>query len=84
MSAAGERLLTRPPGYVLELGMDELDADRFERLYDTARAALAAGRAEDAVALLSQAHALWRGHALADFTYEPFAQAAIARPRSCG
>ena len=79
MSAAGERLLTRPPGYVLELGMDELDADRFERLYDTARAAMAAGRAEDAVALLSQAHALWRGRPLADFTYEPFAQGAIAR-----
>jgi DNA-binding SARP family transcriptional activator/class 3 adenylate cyclase len=79
MSAAGDRLLTRPPGYVLELGMDELDADRFERLYDTARAALAAGRAEDALALLTEAHALWRGHPLADFTYEPFAQGAIAR-----
>ena len=79
MAGAGDRLLTRPPGYVLELGRDELDADRFERLYDTARAALAAGRAEDAVALLTQAQALWRGHALADFTYEPFAQGAIAR-----
>lgn len=79
MSTAGDRLLTRPPGYVLELGMDELDADRFERLYDAARAALAGGRAEDAVALLTQAHALWRGHPLADFTYEPFAQGAIAR-----
>jgi DNA-binding SARP family transcriptional activator len=79
MSAAGDRLITRPPGYVLELKVDELDADRFERLYDTARAALAAGRADDAVSALTQAHALWRGHPLADFTYEPFAQGAIAR-----
>ena len=79
LSSAGDRLITRPPGYVLELKADELDADRFERLYKTGCAALNAGRAEDAVALLSQAMALWRGPPLADFTYEPFAQGAIAR-----
>jgi DNA-binding SARP family transcriptional activator len=79
LSSAGERLITRPPGYVLELKADELDADHFERLYKTARAALNAGRAEDAAALLTQAMALWRGPPLADFTYEPFAQGAIAR-----
>ena len=54
--------------------MDELDADRFERLYELGRGALAAGRAEDAVANLTQAQALWRGPPLAEFTYEPFAQ----------
>jgi DNA-binding SARP family transcriptional activator/class 3 adenylate cyclase len=79
LSAAGDRLITRAPGYVLELHVDELDADRFERLYETARAALAAGDADDAVALLRQAEALWRGQPLAEFAYEPFAQAAIAR-----
>jgi DNA-binding SARP family transcriptional activator len=79
LSATGDRLITRPPGYVLELKTDELDADRFERLYKTGRAAVEAGRAEDAVALLTQALALWRGPPLADFTYEPFAQGAIAR-----
>ena len=31
------------------------------------------------MALLTQALALWRGPPLADFTYEPFAQGAIAR-----
>jgi DNA-binding SARP family transcriptional activator len=79
LAAAGDRLITRPPGYVLELRADELDSDRFERLYETARAALAAGDAEEALALLRQADALWRGQPLAEFTYEPFAQAAIAR-----
>jgi DNA-binding SARP family transcriptional activator len=79
LSAAGDRLITRPPGYLLELKADELDADRFERLYKAGRADLNAGRAEDAVALLTQALALWRGPPLADFTYEPFAQGAIAR-----
>lgn len=79
MSTAGDRLITRPPGYVLELKLDELDADRFERLYELGRGALAAGRAEDAVANLTQAQTLWRGPPLAEFTYEPFAQGAIAR-----
>jgi DNA-binding SARP family transcriptional activator len=79
LSAAGDRLITRPPGYVLELSVDELDADRFERLHESARVALAAGQSEDAFALLSEARALWRGPPLAEFTYEPFAQASIAR-----
>ncbi len=79
LGGAGERLLTRPPGYVLELGMDELDSARCEHLYEAGRAALAAGDAAAAAALLGEAQALWRGPPLADFTYEPFAQAAIAR-----
>jgi DNA-binding SARP family transcriptional activator/tetratricopeptide (TPR) repeat protein len=79
LGGAGERLLTRPPGYVLELGMDELDSARCEQLYEAGRSALAGGDAAGAAALLGEAQALWRGPPLADFTYEPFAQAAIAR-----
>jgi DNA-binding SARP family transcriptional activator len=79
LAAAGDRLITRPPGYVLELHPDELDADRFERLYETARAALANGDADEALKRLRQGDALWRGQPLAEFAYEPFAQAAIAR-----
>ena len=79
LGPAGKRLLTRPPGYVLELGIDELDAARCERLYDNGRSMLGAGDAAGAVALLQNAQTLWRGPPLADFTYEPFAQAAIAR-----
>lgn len=77
-SAAG-RLLTRPPGYTLVLGVDEVDAARCERLYDAARFAMSAGDAARAAALLADAEALWRGPPLADFAYEPFAAATIAR-----
>ncbi|MBV9310653.1 MAG: AAA family ATPase [Solirubrobacterales bacterium] len=79
LAPAGERLVTRPPGYALEVGPDELDASRCERLYGSARAALTASNAAEAAALLRDAQALWRGPPLVDFTYEPFAQATIAR-----
>ena len=79
LAAAASRLSTRPPGYLLELGADELDADRCERLYARGRAALGAAEPELALALLHEAEGLWRGPPLAEFTYEPFAQAVIAR-----
>jgi DNA-binding SARP family transcriptional activator len=66
-------LRTVAPGYVLDLEPDAVDAHRFQRLLGEAR------HADDAVrsALLADALRLWRGSALADFTYEPFAQRAI-------
>ena len=74
-----DTLLTRPPGYLLEVEPDELDLRRFERLLAEGRAALAAGNPEDAAAVLQDALALWRGPALAEFAFEPFAQAEIGR-----
>jgi peptide/nickel transport system substrate-binding protein len=68
-----ERLLRRPPGYVLALEPDELDLMRFEQLVATAREASARGNASEASANLRAALALWRGPALADVLYEPFA-----------
>ena len=68
-------LVTRAPGYVARVDVDELDASRFERLV-----ADAAGRPPDeAAALLDAALRLWRGAPLADFAYEAFAQTEIAR-----
>ena len=60
-----ERIATKAPGYELRLEDGELDLARFEQL-------VAEGRAEEALRL-------WRGPALADFAYEPFAQSEIAR-----
>jgi YVTN family beta-propeller protein len=74
-----DTLLTRPPGYLLEIEPDELDLRRFERLLAEGRAALAAGDPERAAQLLHEALALWRGPALAEFAFEPFAQAEIGR-----
>ena len=78
MLAPGQ-LHTRPPGYSLQLGPDELDLDRFERVVAEARAALDAGRAQQAADRLREALALWRGPALAEFASEPFAQHEGAR-----
>ena len=79
LGPAGERVATRPRGYLLQVLADELDADRCKRLYGEARGALAAGKPENAVRLLRDSLALWRGAPLADLAYEPFAQATIAR-----
>ena len=70
-----DRLTTRAPGYVLHVDAAELDLARFERLREEAR------RAEPTAAArkLREALALWRGGALADLAYEPFAQIEIAR-----
>lgn len=76
---AGEILVTRPPGYLLRVNTGELDAERFERLADEGRRALASGDVQAAAELLRSALSLWRGPALADFLYEPFAQGEIAR-----
>jgi DNA-binding SARP family transcriptional activator len=71
----GERLLTRSPGYVLQVDPDEFDLARFEELLDKARKAAPHAAAES----LRSALALWRGPALADLAYESFAQTDIAR-----
>ena len=73
------RLVTTGPGYMLRLFPAELDVAQFEQLIFEGRDALAAGAAAEAVQLLDQAMTLWRGPPLADFRYEPFAQAEIAR-----
>jgi DNA-binding SARP family transcriptional activator/pimeloyl-ACP methyl ester carboxylesterase len=65
-------LLTRPPGYTVELDPDTLDVVRFRRLHEEGRTLLARGDAASAAARLRDALGLWRGPALAEFA-EPFA-----------
>src|SRR4051812_8728676 len=74
-----DRLETRPGGYLLQVGADELDASRFRQLLDDARTSLAHEDHHAAAGLVEQALALWRGPALADFAYEEFARSEIAR-----
>lgn len=64
----GDRLVTRPPGYLLRVEEGELDSDRFED-------AVESGSLEN----LTDALTLWRGPPLSQFAYEPFAQNDIAR-----
>jgi DNA-binding SARP family transcriptional activator len=70
---------TRPPGYVLRVAPEQVDLRRFERLAEEADRALSQTQARLAADLLREALDLWRGEALADFTYEPFARSAIER-----
>ena len=65
------RLHTRAPGYLLEMGDDELDLSRFERSVAGARQALSQNNPRKARELLAGALALWRGPALTEFA-EPF------------
>jgi YVTN family beta-propeller protein len=57
-----ERLVRESSGYRLKVERDELDLDRFERLVRDGR--------------FAEALELWRGPALADILFEPFANAA--------
>ena len=74
-----ERISTEGGGYRLVVQPGEVDLDRFERLVARGRGELGSGNAEGAASTLREALALWRGPALADVGYEPFAQAEIAR-----
>ncbi|HJQ50238.1 MAG TPA: BTAD domain-containing putative transcriptional regulator [Gaiellaceae bacterium] len=65
-----ERIETAGRGYRAVVDEEELDLDRFERALERGRAALQAGRADDAEEELRPALALWRGPALADIPEE--------------
>jgi YVTN family beta-propeller protein len=76
----GESLLvTRPGGYVLRLGSEQLDVSRFEHLAESGRSALAAGNFDAAAVRLREALSLWRGPALGELAYEPFARPEVER-----
>ena len=73
-----ELLVTRKPGYVLDIDPEDLDARRFERLVEEARPIAATDHLR-ASSLLGDALGLWRGPALAEFAFEDFAQDEAAR-----
>jgi predicted ATPase/DNA-binding SARP family transcriptional activator/class 3 adenylate cyclase len=78
--ALGEdALLTRARGYALQTERIETDVDEFRSLAADGHRALSIGDARGAAERLREALALWRGPALVDFAYEPFAQDEISR-----
>ena len=68
-------IVTRAPGYLLDVPLDAVDGHRFERLLEDAHTA----PPETRRALLASALALWRGPPLAEFGFREFAQAEIRR-----
>ncbi len=61
-----DRVASTEGGYRLDARPEDVDACRFERLAADGAAALTAGDAGRAAALLDEALGLWRGPALAD------------------
>jgi DNA-binding SARP family transcriptional activator/Tfp pilus assembly protein PilF len=78
-AGAADRLVTRPPGYLLVAGAGEVDAARFDRLAAEGRALLGAGDAAAAAGCLAEALGLWRGPPLADVGDLAWARAEAAR-----
>ena len=78
-SLGDDLIVTRGRGYLLRVEPEAIDARRFEALLDQGRQKLASGDTEGAAAILREALALWRGPPLDEFSYEPFAEAEIAR-----
>ena len=75
LGPAADVIVTRPPGYLVDLSRAAVDAARFADLLAKARAAATAAAA---LAPLEQALALWRGPAFAEFA-ETFARAEALR-----
>ncbi|MEV0131639.1 BTAD domain-containing putative transcriptional regulator [Dactylosporangium sp. NPDC050688] len=77
--AAGGPIVTRAPGYVMQVGPDEVDLTRFETLRRDGRAALQRRDHAEAARLLRAATALWSGPPLADIPHGPVLMSAAAR-----
>ena len=72
-------IVSEARSYRLAVEPEQVDVGRFELLSAEGRQALAGGDSVRARERLGSALGLWRGEPLADFAYEPFAQAAIGR-----
>jgi DNA-binding SARP family transcriptional activator len=65
-AAAGQRIVTQAPGYMLRVGPNELDLMGFESLVKDGMKHIAEGDWPRASARLSEAEGLWRGTPLGD------------------
>ncbi|MGH3391100.1 MAG: AfsR/SARP family transcriptional regulator [Actinomadura sp.] len=79
LPAGDARIHTRSNGYLISVGADELDCRTFGELVATAARMKAAQRPAEALGLLRQALALWRGDPLEDLPNSSIFDADIAR-----
>lgn len=72
-------VVTRPPGYLLSLGADELDCYAFQSLMSQGRRYARERRDEEAAGSFDKALALWRGPVLTDLGGGPIVCGFITR-----
>jgi len=77
--SAGDRLVTRYPGYLVEAREQEVDLLRFTALCREGSVAMRAGTWAQASEVLAEALALWRGPPLADIASELLHQDEVPR-----
>jgi DNA-binding SARP family transcriptional activator len=77
--ATEELIVTRAPGYLLDLPADATDVFSFEQLLRAGRRELARRRPTDSLRMLTHAQGLWRGVAYSEVRDEPFARAEARR-----
>ncbi|GAB3491394.1 AfsR/SARP family transcriptional regulator [Amycolatopsis cihanbeyliensis] len=75
----GERIVTRPTGYLLRIEPGELDVDVFRQHVERGRRAAAAGHWEDASEEYESGLTLWRDSAMVDVSSESLCRNEIAR-----
>ena len=73
-------IVTRAPGYLLDVPAEATDVLRLERLVAEGRTQLARRHPSECVRLLSEAEGLWRGPAYSEVRDEPFAAGGGAPP----
>ena len=67
-------VVTRPPGYLLQMGLDEAVHESFARLVDWGREHVRERRFEQASRCFEDALALWRGPVLGDLSLGPIVE----------
>ncbi len=78
-AGSGSQVVTRAPGYRLEVPDDAVDGARFEAALARARALRARGEADAATRELLDGLGLWRGEAYAEFADETWARGEVQR-----
>jgi predicted ATPase/DNA-binding SARP family transcriptional activator len=72
-------VVTRRPGYVLDVDPDRIDVHRFTHLIGAARRLAEQGSAAEATQTYAEALGLWRGEPLAEFAEQSWARNEIHR-----
>jgi DNA-binding SARP family transcriptional activator/tetratricopeptide (TPR) repeat protein len=75
----GDLIVTRAPGYLLDVVAETTDVSAFERMIAEGKRQLIRHRPTEAVRVIEEAQRLWRGAAYSEVRDEPFARAEARR-----